>query len=410
MKITVKSYTWLLLLLCSYAYGQMEQYDYKRELKEVSEQWHELVLPKDIFGKVSQNLSDIRIFGITNNDTIESPYLIRRNVEKISNKEVVFKMLNTATHNDKGYFFTFEIPTTEPINQIQLEFKQQNFDWQLKLEGSQDQQEWFTITDNYRMLSIKNEITDFQFTKLTFPSSKYRFFRLLIDSKEKPELSAASVSEYEITKGIYENHSIKKTETKQNKLLKQTEIDIELQLASAVSHIDIGIKDTFDYYRPVTIKYLTDSLKTEQGWKYNYSTLASGTLNSINENEIKCGSTTLKKLKILIHNQDSQALTLGTIKVKGYVHELVARFTEPVTYFLTYGNNKAVRPHYDIDRFTDKIPKELTAIEIGNELTIEKDGVPVTEPLFQNKNWLWGIMILMILLLGWFSLKMIKKK
>lgn len=42
MKMTVNSYTWFILLLCSYSYGQMEQYDYKRELKGISDQWHNI--------------------------------------------------------------------------------------------------------------------------------------------------------------------------------------------------------------------------------------------------------------------------------------------------------------------------------------------------------------------------------
>lgn len=410
MKLAIKSYTSFLLLLCSYSYGQMEQYDFKRELKGITGQWHTMNLPDDFFGRVSPNLSDIRIFGISaNNDTVESPYLLRLAKEKVSIKEVVFKTLN-ASHNDKGFYFTFEIPTTEPINQIKLEFKQQDFDWRLKLEGSLNQQEWFTIIEDYRILSIKNEITDYRFTKLTFPSSKYRFFRLLIDSKEKPELTAARIAQGEITDGIFKNYPIKKTYTKENKQLKQTEIDIELQLAVPVSNINIGIMDTFDYYRPITIKYLSDSLETEQGWKYNYSTLASGTLNSIDENEFKFNSTTLQKLKIIIRNQDNQALTLDSIKTKGYVHKLVARFTEPATYFLTYGNNNASKPKYDIKQFEDKIPETLTTLDLGNEQSIEKPKFSKTDPLFKNKTWLWTVMTAIILLLGWFSAKMIRKK
>ena len=411
MKMTFKSYSWLLLLflLCSNSFGQINQYNYKRELNGISEQWHKVVLPNEVFGKVSQNLSDIRIFGIKeNNDTIEAPYLLRLTNDKVSNKDIAFKVINDSW-NDKGYYFTFEIPSTEPINQIKLDFGQENFDWRLKVEGSQNQKEWFTITENYRILSIKNRITDFQFTKLTFPSSKYRFFRLLIDSKEKPDLKVASISQQEISKGFLRNYPIKNISTKENKQSKQTEIDIELQSPVPVSKIKIDILDTFDYYRPVTIKYLTDSFKTEKGWKYRYNTLTSGTLNSIEKKHFKFNSTTFQKIKIFIHNHDNQALDIGSINVKGYAHELVARFTEPATYFLTYGNNKAVKAQYDIAQFADKIPKKLTAIEIGNEMTIEKEGISVTEPLFKNKNWLWAIMIFIILLLGWFSLKMMRK-
>ncbi len=410
MKPTIKLISILLLFNCSFIYGQIEQYSYRRELKGISEQWHKIILPDEVFGKTSNDLTDIRIFGITaDNDTLETPYFLRIANERVSNKDISFTTLN-ASNNDKGYYFTFEIPTIEAINQIKLEFKQNNFDWQIKLEGSQNQNDWFTVIENYRILSIKNEITDFQFTKLSFPSSKYRFFRLRIDSKEKPELTSARISQYEIIDGAFKNYTIRKFNVNENRETKQTEIDIELQMSVKVSHLKIVVNGSFDYYRPVTIKCLTDSIKTEKGWKYNYSTLTSATLNSIEKNEFKFSSTTVQRLKILIHNQDNQPLSIDTIQIKGYVHELVARFTEDASYFLTYGNNKAPRPNYDLDRFADKVPINLTTLDMGDEMTIEKEKVPETAPLFKNMIWLWTIMGLIILVLGWFSIKMMRKE
>lgn len=409
MKPITKILTILLILHCSFSYGQIDQYNFKRELKGISEQWHKIVLPDEVFGKISQDLSDVRIFGITaGNDTIKAPYLLQLATEKIYSKEVEFKILNIS-HNDKGHYFTFEIPTTEPINQIKLDFRQNNFDWRIKLEGSQNQNDWFKVIENYRILSIKNELTDFQFTKLAFPSSKYRYFRLFIDSKERPELNAATIAQHDITDGTFRNYTIRNFNIKENSETKQTEIDVELQMPVPVSHLKIDVKDSFDYYRPITIKYLTDSTKTEQGWKYNYNTLTSGTLNSIEKNEFQFSSTTVQKLKIFIHNQDNQPLTIGTIRVKGYEHVLIARFTEQAAYFLTYGNKTAAKPNYDIDRFAEKVPKILPTLDLGYEQNIEKEEIPLTEPLFKNKTWLWIIMGLIILILGWFSIKMMRK-
>jgi len=408
MNLLAKCCTWILVLLCTHAFAQIEQYDYKRELKGVSEQWHSLVLPNDIFEETSQSLSDLRIFGITEaNDTVESPYLLRIATENISSRAVPFNTLN-ASHNEMGYYFTFEIPTVEPIDQIDLKFQQQNFDWHIQLEGSLNQQEWFTVIEDYRILSIKNDITDFQFTKLTFPKSKYRFFRIRIDSEEKPELQVASITQTEVTDGVFSNHHINKQETRENKQLKQTEIDIDMPLNVPISYIEIDVVDTIDYYRPVTVRYASDSIKTEKDWKYTYKTLASGTLNSIEKNIFKIRSTKAKKLKILIHNEDNQPLTIKEIEIKGYVHELVARFSETATYFLCYGNSRVSKPSYDIQQFEDKIPSGLTALNLGKELLIEKAEIAQTEPLFKNKTWLWGIMLAIILLLGWFSIKMIR--
>ena len=410
MKPITKLLIILLLFNWSFTYGQMEQYNYKRELNGISNQWHRLILPDEIFGKISPTMNDMRIFGISaSNDTIETPYLLRLATEKVSVKDVAFNTLN-ASHNDKGYYFTFEIPTIEAINQIKLDFKQNNFDWQIKLEGSQNQEDWLTIIENYRILSIKNELTDFQFTQLLFPGSKYRFYRLLIKCNENPQLTSASVSQQEISEATYRNYPLKNFEIKENKDSKQTEIDIELNMAVPVSFLNLDIENSIDYYRPIVFKHLIDSTKTEKGWKYHYRTLASGTLNSIEKNEFKFSSTTVQRLKIIIDNHDNQPLTIEAIQVKGYVHELVARFTEQATYFLAYGKNNAAKPQYDIDRFSDNVPVTLSTLELGDELSIEKEKVPETGPLFKNMTWLWAILGLISLVLGWFSIKMLRNE
>lgn len=399
----------LLVAAHAFSHAQVGAYSYQRELRGISGQWHKIILPDEVFGKTSPDLADIRIIGITaSRDTVEAPYLLRLATEKISTQEVAFRTLNTA-RNDQGYYFTFEVPTREPINQIQLDFRQDNFDWRIQLKGSQDQREWFTVAENYRILSIKNELTDFQFTELAFPSAQYRFFRLLVKSTERPELLTARIAQHQVEEGTLRDYPIQKMDVKENRKAQQTEIDLALHLPVPLSHLRIEVADTFDYYRPMTIQYLADSTHTEKGWQYSYRTLASGTLNSMQPNAFEFSSTQVQKLKIRIHHHDNQPLRIGTVQASGYVHELLVRFTEPATYFLAYGNEAAARPLYDIDRFADKAPAAPTTLTLGDEMTTKKEEIPLTEPLFQHKAWLWAIMGVIILLLGWFSLKMMGK-
>lgn len=409
MKLKAKISTFLLFLFCSFSYGQMDQYNYKRELQGITAPWHKVVLPEEIFGKVAPNIADIRIFGITAaKDTLEASYLLKLKADKIIAKDVNFKFLNT-TQNEKGYYFTLEVPTEDAINQLILDFNKQNFDWKLTLEGSQNQQEWFTVVDDYRILSIKNAATDYQFTKVIFPSAKFRFFRLLIKSPENPELINVKATYNEISNGSFVEYAIANLKTIQDKEVQKTSIEIDLKSTVAVSSIQIKVKDTFDYYRPISIQYVVDSIKTEQGYNYIYENLTTVTLNSLEKNELKFDSTILKKLKISIFNQDNEPLNIETIAVRGTIHELLVRFTEPAVYFLTYGNKKATKPNYDIERFDSKIPDTLTALTLGNEQKIDKK-VSTTAPLFKNKIWLWLLMGTIILVLGWFSVKMMRKK
>ena len=125
---------------------------------------------------------------------------------------------------------------------MNLDFKQSNFDWQIDLEGSQNQQEWFTIAENYRIISIQNQWTNYKFTKLVFPNTKYRYFRLLVKSKTDPKLATTSLNLNEITAGNYQNHAIKSIQTKEKKQQKQTEIILHFETPAVINSLDFTFK------------------------------------------------------------------------------------------------------------------------------------------------------------------------
>jgi len=401
----------LLVFLSISCFGQIDQYNYQHEIQGITDTWHTIKLPNAVFAQTNTGLSDVRIFGITAKDTIEAPFLLQRTKEEVKTKEVKFKRLNTAS-NPSGHYVTFEVPTKGSINRIKTSFRQTNFDWKVKLEGSQNQNEWFTILEDYRILSIATKQTNFQYTDLNFPAAKYRYYRIQIKSKQKPELLKANLLKREVTLGAFQKHSNKSQNFKENKKDKQTEIEIDLGMPLSVSHLNLTVKNKFDYYRPITIQALIDSVKTKDGMHYNYRTLTNGTLNSLTANDFSFRSTVTQKLKITINNQDNQPLIITDVAAKGYLHKLVARFTEPGNYFLVYGNKKASFPQYDIKRFASKIPETPVLLTLGSQVATDKSQLPeqaVTKPLFENSIWLWGIMIFIILLLGGFTISMIRK-
>tara|TARA_R110002012_G_scaffold4274_5_gene19666 strand:+ start:2471 stop:3697 length:1227 start_codon:yes stop_codon:yes gene_type:complete len=399
----------LFLLLANSSFSQIDDYNYSREITGVSETWHSIALPDAVFGKVSNSLNDFRIYGITETDTTEVPYLLKIASEKETEKNIAFNLLNTSK---KGtvHFFTFEIPSEKIINEIHLNFKQKNFNWLVTVEGSQDNTEWFSIIENYRILSIKNEQTAYRFTDIKFPAAKYRYLRIQIKSDEKPDIVAAETQLNSFESPVYKTYSVKSFTTTENKDLKKTIVDIELVQALPVSLLSLKIRDSFDYYRPVNIKYLADSVKTEKGWKHNFNTLETSVLSSLENNDLYFYSTITKKMRVEIENFDNQPLKIEGITAKGYEHQLVARFTEPAKYYLVYGNPNANKPNYDISKFTENIPANSSEVKLSEEKAVDKKEAQKRSPLFENKLWLWIIMGVIIALLGWFTIKMIQKK
>jgi len=398
----------LCISFCSIA--QIKNYSFNREIKGVNSQWHSITLPDDLYGKLANKLQDIRIYGFNEEEALfEVPYVFKP-IEKIVNaSKIVFKRINDSKI-ETGYYFGFEVSNLAVINEFDLEFKERNFDWLIGLEGSQDQLNWLTIAENYRVLSIKNELTDYRFTKLKFPDSKYKFYRVLVKVKTKPELLSAKLgfdtavfSNFRFIKYSY----LKLTEDKQNKL---TIIHIDLKQAVPISFLKVNILANYDYYRPISIKYVTDSFKSNKSWVYSFSDLVSGTLSSLENNEFKFPSTITKTIQVIIDNQDNTPLKISEIEIKGIPYVLQVRFDQKGKYFLCYGNRNALKPSYDIEKFKENIPKNIKELELGDEIMTKHIHQKQTSPLFENIIWLWIIMAISIGVIAWFTLRMMMKK
>jgi hypothetical protein len=409
MKTWIKNLSALIILFsCSLNFGQIKNYQYKRLISGTMDSWNRIIIPNEMYSKLNPDLSDIRIIGITKDgDTIEAPYLLEEMSEKSMQSQVAFKTLN-ITSQDNNYYYTFEVPSLEVVNEIVLSFNEVNYDRIVRLEGSNEQSGWFVILDNYRILSINNKFANYSYSTLYFHESKYRFYRLSFESDSKPELLRASISLLKNIPGTYRNYELKNTGVVNDPVSHETIITGDLPDKVPVSYLKIDISDKYDYYRRISVQYLTDSSESPKGWIYNYSTVATDMLSSLEPNEFTFPNRFMRQLKITISNYDNEPLTLDKLSVKGNLYQLIVRIVKPASYYLVYSNEKAQKPIYDIENFREKIPDALTNLTIGSEETINQAPSLGVKPLFTNKRWLWIIMAIIILLLGGFTYKMIK--
>lgn len=398
----------MLLLCVTIVNAQTNSFKFKRSITGVNTVWHKMLLPDDLYKNADAGFEDLRIFGINGKDTTEVPYLLKQRAGQITTKDIAFKQINQSA-NPNGYYYTFQSPELNTINQIKLAFKQENFDWKISLKGSNDNKEWFTILSDYRILSIKNSDTDYQFTKLSFPDSKYQYFRIAVKSPIQPELLDAKISKTDTIKGIDQDVKYQSYNLKNDLAKKETLIDVTLTNPVPLSYLSLSAQSDFDFYRAIKIEYATDSFKTDKGMQYNYANLYEGTISSLEKPAFNFANTIASRLKITIQNNDNKPLRLSGLVLKGNIYEIIARFDQPQhEYALFYGNEKATRPVYEIEKFESKIPAALTIVNIEKEQKNPAYSIKTEKPLFENKAWLWVLMALIIVLLGWFSFKMLR--
>jgi len=407
MKLNNNLFIILTFLSISFCFGQMDSYSKKIELKGIDSVWHNIEIPDHVFQELNSNMNDIRIYGVTKTDTIEAPYLHKVSKAVYANSEISFNLLNSV-YNSNGYFYTYELPEKETINKIKLEIQDLNFNWEITLEGSQHQKQWFNILKDYRILSINNDQTNYSFTTLKLPDTSFRYYRLLIKSAEKPNLSSVKILKKAKKKAVYRDYPVRSFQIKQED--KKTIIDVDLNNRVPLNLLKLTVDDDIDYYRSISIQYLVDSIQTEKGFHYNYRPMATRTLSSFEENNFQLPGSLAKKVRIIILNNDNQPLKISNIELKGYVHTLTTRFTEPANYFLVYGKNNAGSPKYDISKTKISLPENISKLNFGYVVNIPKTDITTTPSLFENKWWLWVIIVVVIALLGYFTIGMMKKE
>ena len=270
--------------------------------------------------------------------------------------------------------------------------------------------------ENYRILSIQNSKTDYNFQLLAFEKTNYKFYRIFIPSKETPILQRASMQEkftpkIEFNKLLINN--IKQTNSTKDK---NSVITFSLPYKIPIYSLILNIEKNDAFSRPIEIKYLVDSVKTEKGWVKNYETFYYGKIIYYGAKDLDFSFSNndviwAKDFQIIIENQDNAPITVKSVNAVSPKYFIYFKPKNEENYFLFYGNKKSSLPEYDLKLIEDKVFKLSKAdASLSDEEKLPKKEKPTKEPLFKDKGWLGGVMILIICILGFFSHRMLSTK
>lgn len=404
MKIT--SLSLLLLLFCSVLHAEDGITTYSKSLKGINDSWHRVVVDEHILEFAREDLSDIRIMSVNNGDTVYAPHIIQLKRSSSAIQERPFEIINQAK-TDSGLYITLKFPEDTVINRLILDLKESNYEHILRIEGSQDQKEWFLIKKDCRILSIKNAHTDYTYNRIHFSNSSYRFVRLFIAGENPSFMSAGASYSKEVAGNENEyTHSpqVSSIDDDNNNV-----IDIQLKRYLPISRLELDVNAEIDYYRSLLIEYISDSSQTEKGMVYHYRRLYSGTLSSLEDHSFSFNQKRVKKIRIKVFNNDNQPLEIKVGSVYGFADELIVRIDNPADWFIHYGNQSLGRANYDLEYFRKNIPEQMSVLDFG-DVNVHAIIVEESSPLIEDDIWLWLVLGIGVLLMGAFTLKMIRSR
>src|SRR6476620_2539229 len=139
------SFVGLIILSSIPGFSQPKTFDYKREISAIgTEGYYALPLPQDLFPHCNNDFSDLRLYSITAEDTVENPFVIRIRRRQISTRDFSLPEFNRS-YRDKIVYVSFELPPNTGLTNIDLSFTETNFFASVSIEGSDDKKSWFSI-------------------------------------------------------------------------------------------------------------------------------------------------------------------------------------------------------------------------------------------------------------------------
>ena len=392
--------------------GQIENYTYKRAINKVAaENYYTIKLLPEILSQSKSNLADIRLFNIMEKDTTEIPYMLNWMGATVKEVSIPFELIND-TYNEKCCsYLTLKFNRKQTINQIKLNVIEPNFDKSLKIEGSNDGKEWFTIRAHLRIVRFQNDSENYSYTTLDFKNAEYAYFRIKVDDDGSPRITVTQAFAFEnqLVVGSYDELKVIALTQTENKQQKTSEIIVELPFNYLINHIKIESNSKIDFYRNVNISASTGIVKTPKGDIEGWSMINTSVLSSIDENMVSCNNFKTKKIKIDVVNYDNEPIRINKVRVFSEQCRLVAKVPVSEHIYLTYGRENDNPPNYDLVYFKENIPDTLSNVNYGAE-QIKTTSVSKASSLIESKNWLWIAMGAVILIIGYFALSMLKKE
>lgn len=394
----------ILLLICGYVMAQ-PSFRFKRDVTDVKEEgWYALTLPGAMLQELDRSLADVRLYSLNDGDTVELPYIVRIHDDEVIERKVDLALFNQSSRNGLLYL-TFELQPAHKVNFIQLEFDEKNYFGHVTIEGCDDRIKWFEVAKDERIVSMDKAGNDYILSSLRFPLSSYRYLRVSVNSDTPLHFRNASFAYDSIRPGRYQNLPLT-WKMKTDKAAGGTYVDVALNEFNPVSVLHVEVENEMDYYRPFTLEYVRDSVKSEKGWIRNYEHLFNGYLTSFEPNRFVFPVAFSKDLRLVIRDRDNAPLVIKQVSAEGPFVTVVS-YLKPGNTFVLYGSDATHKPAYDLTHFQNKIPENPAAAELGEqeEIILPED---VGGALFERSIWLWTVMVVMIGGLGFFTMKMMK--
>tara|TARA_R110002050_G_scaffold221792_2_gene357662 strand:- start:24988 stop:26226 length:1239 start_codon:yes stop_codon:yes gene_type:complete len=387
-----------------------QNFEYSAFINPVdSSGFHKVVLNPFLLGLLNKGMYDLRIYDENNQ---EVPYLFSEEASSSTNATFrEYEITEQHFRENEVSYLVFHNPEKKEVNNLSIVVQNTDVQKHARLSGSNDNKTWYVIKNNYLLHSMHSNSETSNLNILNFPLSNFEFFKLEIDDYWKLPIHILKVGyyDYELQKGRVTTFDIPFRWSKDT--LNSSYYQLALSDSFYVEKLQFQMSGA-DYFNRYTQISIPETLIRKKKEIHHSRTLRSFELNSNSDNLVNIGGFSTDSLYVEIQNQDNQPLKMQHVTGSYLNKYVIADFNPSHTYTIKFGAKNAVKAHYDLESFSDKIPTDLKMItHLAPQKINRIQPATITEEpgLFDKEIVIWIIIGVVGLLLAFVSLKMVRE-
>jgi len=349
-------------------------FEYRAEVTVDSAAEYSLItLEPQIYNHARRGLADIRL---ADSDNLPVPYVLTRPKDFFDTSRYSVSLINRSTNDSNAALVTLDFGKQVIKNSIDVQTKGRSFRRPVKVEGSNDNIQFFTLVDTAFVFAV-GDSDDSRFSTVDLPRNDYRYLRVTVtgmhSETEPPVISAVKASQRGKKQASRQPVDITKIERTQDEKTNSTvcvydlayrnlplsEITLDIADKSFYMYITIlgrdvptrkvkiNSEDNRERYKEIEVRFQT----VKSGVIYRYTT-AAGKKHENLQLSIPSGRG-YRYLKIVIRNYDDSPLAINSVSAEIMPHQLL--FPTPAAAITLYtGSKTAAAPKYDLARTLNK--------------------------------------------------------
>ncbi|MEZ2335179.1 hypothetical protein AB6735_06070 [Mucilaginibacter sp. RCC_168] len=376
-----------------------QNFKYQAALPKVdSTGFYRITLQPAFVAKAKADLSDVRIVDAKGNfiPYIQAGSLPQRNQKSF----VLFNQIDARLSTDTGTTFIVENKTGLALDRLWIKLQNTAVQRKVNLVGSDDLKQWFAIQEEIPLQEavVNSEGTYMQ--SLSFPASNYRYFKLLVNDKNKAPikfLQAGIYTEYAATLNYAPISPVQLTRVDSNK----------------TSYITLKLNDNYQvnklHLNITAPKYFKRDVSVYQVIGRDKQLLSEAELNSAKGTDLLIAAKS-NQLIIQINNGDNLPLTISSIDAYQSAESLISYLDDKQSYRLLTGDQSVQAPEYDLKFFADSIRDNTP--QINHETVSQNAAYQTKQPAKAGRDYtvfIWIAIVVAAGLLLFLTLKMTKE-